>query len=179
MNIKITPELKAYLNAEGKIVLNACPGGGKTTAIAQKIINLEPAYLKKHGSYSGIACLSFTNAAKNELNETYNKLCGGTLSHPNLVSTIDSFINIYITLPFYYLLQRNFARPRILDNNSKLDSFWKIKYKKKGKLIDGITFKMNSFKTKNGRSIYFLYPPSQIRLEPNGSYSVKESTISR
>ena len=64
MNIDITSELQAYLDASGKVVLNACPGGGKTTAIAQKIINLEPQYLKKYDAYSGIACLSFTNAAK-------------------------------------------------------------------------------------------------------------------
>jgi len=173
MNLDITDELQAYLDAKGKVVLNACPGGGKTTAIAQKIINLEPIYRIKHSGYSGIACLSFTNAAKNELNEKYFELKGQTISYPSLVSTIDSFINIYITLPFYYLLQRNFARPRILDNSSRLDSFWKIKYKKNGKLVNGITYKMNSFKAKDDRSIYFLYPPSQIRLEPNGSYTVK------
>ena len=173
MNLDITPELKTYLDAKGKIVLNACPGGGKTTAIAQKIINLEPEYLKKYDTYSGIACLSFTNAAKNELNETYSKLCGKTLTYPSLVSTIDSFINIYITLPFYYLLQRNFARPRILENESKLDSFWKIKYERKGKLVDGIAYNINNFKAKDNRSIYYLYPPSQIRLEPDGSYTIK------
>jgi len=60
MNLDITPELQAFLNAKGKVVLNACPGGGKTTAIAKKIIDLEPVYLKKYDAYSGIACLSFT-----------------------------------------------------------------------------------------------------------------------
>lgn len=173
MSLIITNELQAYLDAKGKVVLNACPGSGKTTAIVQKIIKLESDSRKKKHDYSGIACLSFTNAAKNELNEKYSQLSGDGLSYPSLVSTIDSFINIYITLPFYYLLKRNFARPRILENESKLDSFWKIKYKKKGKLIDGITFKMNGFKAKNDKSIFYLYPPSQIRLDPNGSYSVK------
>ena len=32
---------------------------------------------------------------------------------------------------------------------------------------------MNSFKAKTGKSIYYQYPPSDIRLEPDGSYSVK------
>lgn len=173
MNLEITPQLKAYLEANGKIVLNACPGSGKTTAIAQKIINLAPQYKIKYGNHSGIACLSFTNAAKSELSEKYKELSSKPLLYPNLVSTIDSFINVYITLPFYYLLERNFARPRILDNDARLDLFWKVKYEYKGKLIDGVTKKMNEFKARDKRSIYYLYPPSQIRLEPNGSFSVK------
>ncbi|WP_084709022.1 ATP-dependent helicase [Aequorivita vladivostokensis] len=173
MKLDINPELQAYFDVRGKVVLNACPGGGKTTAIAQKIINLESEYRDLYGKYSGIACLSFTNAAKDEINKTYTNLCNQSLQYPHLVSTIDSFINLYITLPYYYLLERNFARPQILENNSRLDSFWKIKYKNKsGKLVDGITQKMNTFKARDNRSVYFLYPPSQIRLEPNGSYSV-------
>lgn len=173
MKLDVTPELQAYFEVRGKVVLNACPGGGKTTAISQKIINLQTEYKGLYGKYSGIACLSFTNAAKDEINKTYTNLCNQSLQYPHLVSTIDSFINLFITLPFYYLLERNFARPQILENNSRLDSFWKIKYKNKsGKLVDGITPKMNTFKAKDNRSVYFLYLPSKIRLEPDGSYSV-------
>jgi superfamily I DNA/RNA helicase len=173
MELDVTDELQAYFDAKGKVVLNACPGGGKTTAIAQKIINLEDEYKTTYGNHSGIACISFTNAAKDELNLTYNQLCGNNLKYPNLVSTIDSFINTYITLPFYYLLERNFARPQILESNTRLDSFWKTKYtNKKGQLVDGLKNPMNSLKAKSGRSIYYQYLPSTIRLEPDGSYSV-------
>lgn len=173
MKLDITEQLQNYLDAKGRVVLNACPGGGKTTAIAQKIINLEKKYKSTYGYHSGIACLSFTNAAKDELNLTYNELGGQSLKYPHLVSTIDSFINTYITLPFYYLLERNFARPQILENNKSLDLFWKIKYKnKRGQLVDGLRNPMNSFKAKTNRSIYYQYLPSEIRLEPDGSYSV-------
>lgn len=173
MKLDITEELQDYLDAKGKVVLNACPGGGKTTAISQKIINLEEEYESTYGSHSGIACISFTNAAKDELNLTYNQLCGRTLQYPHLISTIDSFINTFITLPFYYRLERNFARPQILESNERLDLFWKTKYKnKRGQLVDGLKNPMNSFKAKTNRSIYYQYQPSQIRLEPDGSYSV-------
>jgi superfamily I DNA/RNA helicase len=153
MELDITEELQNYLDARGKVVLNACPGGGKTTAISQKIIQLEEEYKSSYGNHSGIACLSFTNAAKDELNLTYNQLCGKTLQYPHLVSTIDSFINTFITLPFYYLLERNFARPQILENNERLNLFWKTKYKnQRGQMVDGLRNPMNSFKAKTNRN---------------------------
>jgi len=32
----LNEERSAYLNARGKVILNACPGSGKTTTIAKK-----------------------------------------------------------------------------------------------------------------------------------------------
>jgi superfamily I DNA/RNA helicase len=168
MKLDITDELQAYFDAKGKVVLNACPGGGKTTAIAQKVINLEDEYKSTYGNHSGIACISFTNAAKDELNLTYNLLSGKNLQYPHMVSTIDSFINTFITLPFYYLLERNFARPQILESNERLNSFWEIQ--SNGRSV--LKRPMNSFKTKDNKPLYYLYKPSKIRLEPNNSFSI-------
>ena len=116
----LNEERSAYLQARGKIILNACPGSGKTTTIAQKIIEL--GLSNEIDSYSGIACLSFTNSAKDEINESYSKLSGRTLRFPNHVSTIDSFINKFITLPFYNILNRDFKRPKILDHTNILNN---------------------------------------------------------
>ena len=168
----LNEERSAYLQARGKIILNACPGSGKTTTIAQKIIELEES--KEIDSYSGIACLSFTNSAKDEINESYSKLSGKILRFPNHVSTIDSFINKFITLPFYNILNRNFNRPKILDHTNILDDMWRVQYinKRTGKLQEGLQYKINQFKGKNGRSIFHSYLPSQIRLEPDDSFTV-------
>jgi DNA helicase-2/ATP-dependent DNA helicase PcrA len=169
----LNEERSAYLKARGKIILNACPGSGKTTTIAQKILELEES--KEIDSYSGIACLSFTNSAKDEINESYCKLSGKILRFPNHVSTIDSFINKFITLPFYNILNRDFSRPKILDHTNILDDMWRVKFKNKktGKLQDGLQYKINQFKGKNGRSIFHSYPPSQIRIETDNSFSVE------
>lgn len=166
-------ERLAYLKARGKIILNACPGSGKTTTIAKKILDLEN--LKEIGGHSGVACLSFTNSAKDEINEAYKKMSGKSLQFPNHVSTIDSFINKFITLPFYNLLNRDFNRPKILDHTNILDDMWRTTYiDKRGKTQDGLIRPLNSqeYKAKNNRSIFHLYLPSEIRIEPDGTFSI-------
>lgn len=165
-------ERLAYLQARGKVILNACPGSGKTTTIAKKILSLETS--KEIGGHSGVACLSFTNSAKDEINEAYRKLSGKSLQFPNHVSTIDSFINKFITLPFYNLLNRDFNRPKILDHTSILDDMWRTNYEKNGKILDGLLRPLNNaeYKAKNNRSIFHLYLPSEIRIEPDGTFSI-------
>ncbi|PKG42900.1 UvrD-helicase domain-containing protein, partial [Psychroflexus sp. MES1-P1E] len=175
----LNEERSAYLQARGKIILNACPGSGKTTTIAQKIIELEQS--KEIDSYSGIACLSFTNSAKDEINESYSKLSGKILRFPNHVSTIDSFINKFITLPFYNILNRDFNRPKILDHTNILNDMWKNEYTgRDGKLKEGLKRPLNNpeYKAKNNRSIFYAYQPSSIRIEPDGKFTVEGKTPS-
>jgi len=173
MEFELNEQRKAYLEARGKIVLNACPGSGKTTAIAKKLMLLQEEYANKYGMFCGIACLSFTNTAKDEIDEKFTELTGDYLRFPHKVSTIDSFINQFITLPFYYLLNRDFKRPKILDDNNILNSMWQIKYTDKtGKINDGLKTSLLKFKAKDGRNIFYTYPPSEIFLEVDGSFSV-------
>ncbi|MGM0409067.1 MAG: UvrD-helicase domain-containing protein [Bacteroidota bacterium] len=119
-----------YLSARGKVVLNACPGSGKTTSIAYKLQELTKETTETN-KFSGVACLSFTNIAKDEINEKYRSFSGINIKYPHLVSTIDSFINQYILLPNFHLLNPNIIRPVILDNSNVLDDWTKflIKYR--------------------------------------------------
>jgi len=156
MEFEINPQRQAYLDARGKIVLNACPGSGKTTAIARKLMLLQDEYKTSINRFCGIACLSFTNTAKDEISEKYTELSGGYLGFPHKVSTIDSFINQYITLPYYYLYLRNGKRPKILDDPKFLNEAWLAKWK---------------FRGKDNKPICFAYPPASIRFESDGSYS--------
>ncbi|WP_422350889.1 UvrD-helicase domain-containing protein [Flagellimonas sp.] len=156
MEFEINPQRLAYLNARGKIVLNACPGSGKTTAVARKLMLLQDEYKTTLSRFSGIACLSFTNTAKNEISEKYTELSGDYLNFPHKVSTIDSFINQYITLPFYYLYVKNAKRPKILDDPNFLNEAWLAKWRYRGK---------------NKKPICFAYPPASIRFESDGNFS--------
>lgn len=92
MNIDITPERKSYFDARGKIILNACPGSGKTTCIVHKLSLLEEECKQKYGRYSGIVCLSFTNNAKHQILNKYRQIHNHDFRYPHLVSTIDSFL---------------------------------------------------------------------------------------
>ena len=156
MEFEINPQRQAFLDARGKIVLNACPGSGKTTAIARKLMLLQDEYKTTLSRFSGIACLSFTNTAKDEISEKYTELSGDYLGFPHKVSTIDSFINQYITLPYYYLFVKNGKRPKILDDAGLLNEVWLAKWRYRGR---------------DNKPICFSYPPASIRFESDGTFS--------
>lgn len=154
MKFEITSDNKPYLDARGKIILNACPGSGKTSAVAFKLTTLTHECEQKFGSYAGIACLSFTNVAKDEIAQKYEHIKGSRLSYPNVISTIDSFINHYITLPFYHLLGVPTRRPSVLNTVAFLDDM-----------------NIGWFPNKRGQPLKFSYSPSKLKIEIDGSYS--------
>lgn len=177
MNIQITIQRQAYFNARGKIILNACPGSGKTTCIVHKLSVIIPECSQTFGPHAGIACLSFTNTAKHEILEKYKKLHGQELRYPHQVATIDSFVNQYITLPFYNLLNKEYKRPKIVDDQSVIDKLFQIKYQdRSGKWQDGFITSLLKFKNKAGQGLCRSYPPSSIWIDVNGSYTFEGKT---
>lgn len=161
--IDLNKQKQDYIDARGKVVLNACPGSGKTTTIAYKLHSLiENEY--KDTKIGGIACLSFTNVAKDEIKQKYFEFSKKTLSYPHSVSTIDSFINTYITLPFYYLSTGEYERPNILDENLILDTFH---------INELWDYKSRNYKhlNKGGKPLIFIYKPSSIVKDLNGDYT--------
>lgn len=79
----------------GHLFAEACPGAGKTRAIVAR-------YLRRteDESRKGVALLSFTNAAIDEVRSR----CGGrpdVLKAPHFVGTFDGFINRFISRPLY------------------------------------------------------------------------------
>jgi len=152
MTFEITPENDKYIKSRGKIILNACPGSGKTSAIAYKLTLLANECVTQFGKYSGIACLSFTNVAKDEISTKFEKISSQTLSYPHIVSTIDSFINKYITLPFYYLLKYKSERPAILNTVGFLDNM-----------------NLGWFPNKRKQPLSVSYKPSLLKFEIDGT----------
>lgn len=115
--MKLSPEQEAFLEAEGKIVLCACPGSGKTFIVARKLLNYVNGWEYSH---RGVAVISFTNVASQEIDKQTKELMpsGYKIEYPHFIGTIDSFFDSYILLRFGYLMQsKNQKRPVILHEN--------------------------------------------------------------
>jgi len=154
MDFKITADNRPYLEARGKIVLNACPGSGKTTAVAFKLTKLTDECELKYGKFSGIACLSFTNTAKDEIGSKYTEIKGSVLNYPHLISTIDSFVNQYITLPFYHMLSVSSRRPTIFNTVEFINDMH-----------------LGAYRNLKKQLLRYSYPPSMLKIEIDGTYS--------
>jgi hypothetical protein len=79
--------------------IQACPGSGKTTLIAAKLLLLAKSWKQ---STSGICVLSHTNVAKNEIISRleYDEYGRKLLSYPHFIGTIQEFVNRFLALPF-------------------------------------------------------------------------------
>jgi len=155
MSIILSEEQKVYVQSSGKVILNACPGSGKTTTVAHKIHSLIQNWEDSFSINSGIICLSFTNVAKNEIAEKFKEINGFALPYPHLISTIDSFVNTYITLPFAHKINDIGNRYRIIDDIDYLDK----------------VFQSNWQLMKTFKKYLFAFQPSKIDYTIKNSYS--------
>jgi superfamily I DNA/RNA helicase len=108
----LSREQEDAIGQKGRFVLWACPGSGKTFTVAHRL-----AYRLEDWSQPrcGIATLSFTNVAHEEISSQLQKLgCLAIPPYPHYLGTIDSFINNWIFLPFGHLVMECPCRPSIV-----------------------------------------------------------------
>ncbi len=123
--VDFTTEQNSFLSSSGKVVLHACPGSGKTTVVAQKMINYLQNWNRPH---QGIAVLSFTNVASEEIASQAQKMLpkGFDIDSAHFIGTLDSFIDNFIFLRFGYLLLKSPRRPTITSTDIVNSySFWR------------------------------------------------------
>lgn len=105
----------SILEAMRSIDVQACPGSGKTTLIAAKLILLAKKWPFKN---QGICVLSHTNVAKDEIIDRLNKSnfikAKNLLSYPHFIGTIQEFVNRYLALPY---IRSNGVQNIIVDND--------------------------------------------------------------
>ena len=79
--------------------VQACPGSGKTTMVAAKLLIIAKKWQSK---LQGVCVLTHTNVAKQEIIDRLNQNSDGVklLSYPHFIGTIQEFINKYLAIPF-------------------------------------------------------------------------------
>ena len=149
-----TTEQIRFLESSGKVVLHACPGSGKTTVVARKMINYLQDWNRPH---QGIAVLSFTNVASDEIGHQATEMLpkGFNIDAPHFVGTLDSFIDNYILLRFGYLLLRSPKRPIIISSDIVNSyRFWRREcHTNCLSNIGDFRWTLNGKLTKNGKEI--------------------------
>lgn len=133
-----------------RIVVKACPGSGKTFSVTARLAKLINE--KTLGSHQGIAALSFTNTACDEIRKGLKSEYGiSEIQYPNYVGTIDSFVNNYIFLPYGHLLMGCKQRPEIVgteynrwfDYNANIRNFDRTKIIDPNYYFDKVSFDIN------------------------------------
>lgn len=101
---------RVVFEKEGKFVVRACPGSGKTYSVAARLADRMS---KWPLNYQGIAAISFTNAAWQEIERqvTTHFNIAKPIPYPHFLGTIDSFVNRFIFLPFGHLIMGCSDRP--------------------------------------------------------------------
>lgn len=120
---------KIIINSSGKVIVKACPGSGKTYTIVHKI---KKEIEEWNPLNSGIAILSFTNIACDEIKDKYRNISDGKfIQYPHFLGTVDSFIYKYIFEQFSFKFLKN-KKPKIIADYSEgitnlSKNMWKYK----------------------------------------------------
>lgn len=110
---KPTPKQRQIAAKRGMLVVKACPGSGKTFAVAARLAHLLREWPYAH---RGIATISFTNVAWQEIARALSADFGVQvpIGYPHFLGTIDSFVNQHIFLPFGHLVMLCNRRPELI-----------------------------------------------------------------
>jgi DNA helicase-2/ATP-dependent DNA helicase PcrA len=109
--MRLTDQQQDFVDSPRASFVKACPGAGKTQAIARRVHRLGGVLPPRNG----LAVLSFSNSAIDEIVEKCRELeVGDALHHPGFVGTFDAFLRQFFIMPFG--LQGVNVRPTVVDS---------------------------------------------------------------
>lgn len=111
----LTREQQAVVDAEEEQFVVACPGAGKTRVVAERFARIAKGLPRMRG----VAIVSFTRNASEEILKRSHRLLGNAPSFPHFIGTSDAFINRYLVLPF--AVAGVGGKPQILDSYARLE----------------------------------------------------------
>lgn len=98
--ISLTNEQRSAVDLDGHAYLSACPGSGKTRVIIAKLLKLAESIEKTPLS---IGCITYTNAAVDEIEARIKQVGTNRLVERCEISTIHKFCLTYILRPYGWL----------------------------------------------------------------------------
>lgn len=96
----LTEDQKRAVDCDGNISLSACPGSGKTRVIIAKLLRLAEAV---EGTPRSIGCITYTNAAVDEIESRIKQVGTNALSERCEIVTIHAFCLQFILRPYRWL----------------------------------------------------------------------------
>ncbi|MCI0413964.1 ATP-dependent helicase [bacterium] len=118
----LNPEQNEIAKLRGLQILTACPGAGKTRIVGARLAELTK--ITDQTGRGGVAAITFTNSAAEEIRRVFRELTGRSISAPHFVGTIDSFFIQFIFQPFAHLgLGNPKIAPELVPPNSGLLNF--------------------------------------------------------
>jgi len=106
-----TPQQRAFAEHAAEAFVRACPGGGKTQTIVERVRIIAPGLPPR----KGIGVLSFTNSAIDEFLAKCRALGLHVIHrHPNFVGTFDAFLRQFFITPCG--LKDVAVRPTVVDS---------------------------------------------------------------
>lgn len=114
--ISLTAEQRAPVVEDGNIYLSACPGSGKTRVITAKLLLLAEGQI---GTPRSIACITYTNAAVDEIESRLKQVGSRAILDATEVCTIHSFCLKYILRPYSWLIREIPVKFKILTRDSQ------------------------------------------------------------
>lgn len=99
--ISLTDEQKKAIDHQSNLLLSACPGSGKTRVILAKLLTLADTVV---GSPQFIGCITYTNAAVDEIEKRLRTYGSQAIADKCEISTIHSFCLNFILRPYAWLI---------------------------------------------------------------------------
>lgn len=98
--ISLTDEQRSAVDYPSDIALSACPGSGKTRVITAKLLKLAE---KVEGTPLSVGCITYTNAAVDEIEARIKLIGTNQLVERCEISTIHKFCLTFILRPYGWL----------------------------------------------------------------------------
>lgn len=99
--IRLTPEQREAVEHDGNLLLTACPGSGKTRVIIAKLLKLADQVL---GTPQLIGCITYTNAAVDEIDARLRTYGNNAIADHCEISTIHAFCLQFVLRPYSWLI---------------------------------------------------------------------------